>query len=291
MLCTKCKEDKPIDRFIIKKDRKNQFCKDCHNAFCRKKWKDRRVKAIELLGNKCNKCGYDKNYAALEFHHLDPSTKEANWNQIRKWAWSKLVEELKKCILLCANCHRELHNPNDIRENYTGIDNLLLNKVEITPTGKCLICDEDVYGTIYCSRKCSNFGQRKVKRPSKETLEKDIEQLPFTTIGKKYGVSDNTIRKWAKDYNIKIEKKLFILEDKKCLLCNNNFKPHNKKQVYCSKNCYRNSKKPIKEELIRSIKELDLKEVVDKYNVNRSTIRRWLIYYDLPTKIKEVKQI
>ena len=60
---------------------------------------------------KCSKCGYDKCFAAIDFHHIDPSTKESN---IGSLFWLKMnekrIEELKKCMPLCANCHREEHN-------------------------------------------------------------------------------------------------------------------------------------------------------------------------------------
>lgn len=55
----------------------------------------------------------------------------------------------------------------------------------------------------YCSHSCATFSTRKVDRPSKSDLEKLIWEKPFTEIGKDYGVSDNTIRKWCKAYGIK----------------------------------------------------------------------------------------
>lgn len=72
----------------------------------------RKIEFINLLGGKCSNCGYFKNITALEFHHINPknklfsldSRKLANGNKI------KLMDELKKCTLLCSNCHRELHN-------------------------------------------------------------------------------------------------------------------------------------------------------------------------------------
>ncbi len=75
---------------------------------------ERRKQLIEYLGAECLNCKYNKNYSALEFHHLDSSTKsfgitlrECSNNKLEK-----LFEEAKKCILLCSNCHRELHNPH-----------------------------------------------------------------------------------------------------------------------------------------------------------------------------------
>lgn len=75
---------------------------------------DRKRKAIQLKGGKCQKCGYDKCIAALAFHHRDPSTKDTIKTYDAKeslWArkWSFILKEIEKCDLLCANCHMEEH--------------------------------------------------------------------------------------------------------------------------------------------------------------------------------------
>jgi hypothetical protein len=64
---------------------------------------------IELLGGKCCRCGYSKCYEALEFHHTDPNTKMFDWKKARSVSYDKMVAEVKKCNLVCANCHREIH--------------------------------------------------------------------------------------------------------------------------------------------------------------------------------------
>ena len=80
------------------------------NAYCVERWRNRKVKAVEYLGGKCCKCGYNKCIWALEFHHRNPNEKEATWTKMRLWSESRLLKELDKCDLLCANCHRELHS-------------------------------------------------------------------------------------------------------------------------------------------------------------------------------------
>ncbi len=70
-------------------------------------------KAIEYKGGKCSICGYNTCVAALQFHHLDPKEKEFSLSHdghARKWETVK--QELDKCILVCANCHAEIHNGN-----------------------------------------------------------------------------------------------------------------------------------------------------------------------------------
>lgn len=72
-----------------------------------------RKKAIKLMIetlkiNGCAICGYDKCNAALVFHHVNPEDKKFNLGNFRQPV-DKIVEEINKCILLCANCHREIH--------------------------------------------------------------------------------------------------------------------------------------------------------------------------------------
>jgi 5-methylcytosine-specific restriction endonuclease McrA len=69
-----------------------------------------RSTAVEYKGGRCQVCGYDRCIEALEFHHLDPAQKDfgiSHKGYTR--SWEKVKEEVDKCILLCANCHREFH--------------------------------------------------------------------------------------------------------------------------------------------------------------------------------------
>lgn len=69
-----------------------------------------KMKAVEHKGGKCALCGYDKCAQALHFHHLDPATKAFGLSsQGLTRSWTTVKTELDKCILLCANCHAEVH--------------------------------------------------------------------------------------------------------------------------------------------------------------------------------------
>lgn len=73
----------------------------------------RKHELIMLKGGKCEICGYSKNYAALSFHHLDPTQKELSLDA-RTLSGSRmeiLKDEVSKCQLLCQNCHMEIHYP------------------------------------------------------------------------------------------------------------------------------------------------------------------------------------
>ncbi|UCG92864.1 MAG: HNH endonuclease [candidate division WOR-3 bacterium] len=76
----------------------------------RRKRKKIRLKAIEYKGGKCEICGYKRCPEAMEFHHLNGSKKDfgiSHKGYTR--SWEKVKVELDKCIMLCANCHREVH--------------------------------------------------------------------------------------------------------------------------------------------------------------------------------------
>lgn len=68
-----------------------------------------RERAIAYLGGSCRICGYDKCFSAMDFHHLDPLGKDFTISEAMT-SWERIQPELDKCDLLCANCHREVHD-------------------------------------------------------------------------------------------------------------------------------------------------------------------------------------
>ena len=76
-----------------------------------KRRKKLREMAVEYKGGKCVFCGYAKDIVALDFHHLDESRKDFGLSQRGLTrSWERIKQELDKCILVCANCHREIHS-------------------------------------------------------------------------------------------------------------------------------------------------------------------------------------
>lgn len=66
--------------------------------------------AVEHKGGRCSSCGYDRCLEALEFHHLDTTKKDFGISEGGySRSWAKVRAEIEKCVLVCANCHRELH--------------------------------------------------------------------------------------------------------------------------------------------------------------------------------------
>ena len=77
----------------------------------KKRRKKLKEKSVEYLGGMCCKCGYNKCFEALEFHHKDPTQKDFGISyKGHTKSWNNIKKELDKCILVCANCHREIHS-------------------------------------------------------------------------------------------------------------------------------------------------------------------------------------
>lgn len=98
-------------------------CKNTHNnkiyqTYSNQKDKGiiRKLELIAMKGNKCEMCGYNKNYTALCFHHLNPDTKlfKLDARNCSNKKFETLLIEANKCQLLCHNCHMEIHYPDAI---------------------------------------------------------------------------------------------------------------------------------------------------------------------------------
>jgi hypothetical protein len=100
MKCSQCGKS-----FKFKSNTHNTTTK-CIACWWRNRHRINKSKAIKLKGGKCQNCGYNKYNGALAFHHIDPNVKEYALN---RGSWTQMNKELKKCVLLCFNCHQELH--------------------------------------------------------------------------------------------------------------------------------------------------------------------------------------
>ncbi|HEV2112335.1 MAG TPA: hypothetical protein VGT99_13335 [Gammaproteobacteria bacterium] len=106
------------------KGRQRKYCsRICKNADTNNRYQNyvsqqargqrRKLDMIAERGGRCERCGYRKNYAALTWHHLEPSEKsfELDLRAMSNRSDVVLREEIAKCRLLCANCHAETHHP------------------------------------------------------------------------------------------------------------------------------------------------------------------------------------
>lgn len=66
---------------------------------------------MQLFGGRCKVCGYKKYAGALDFHHINPKTKSFTISvKGLSYSWDSVLEEARKCVLLCKNCHTEVGN-------------------------------------------------------------------------------------------------------------------------------------------------------------------------------------
>ena len=113
-ICSKCGKELPVTEFYWRNKAKNirrSDCKNCHKEYVKNKYKERHDE-IQKIKNSlcCAKCG-DTRFYVLDFHHIDIENKENGIAQMLRnnTSWDKIEEEMKKCVPLCANCHREFH--------------------------------------------------------------------------------------------------------------------------------------------------------------------------------------
>lgn len=111
--CPMCLVVKEPNEFYRRRKNKSLsvYCKLCSNLQTTRRQRKFKEQCISYKGGKCERCGYSSCNSALEFHHLDPKHKDFAISHARLTAFStKVIEELDKCIMLCANCHREIHS-------------------------------------------------------------------------------------------------------------------------------------------------------------------------------------
>ena len=117
MKCVKCGqiEKRPYKVKTGKRKGKIQsYCRKCNHQNTLNRQREFKRKCVEYKGGKCVVCGYNKYLGSLDFHHIDPSKKDFNLSHARQTSFIKnqdaIQKELDKCILVCKNCHCEIHN-------------------------------------------------------------------------------------------------------------------------------------------------------------------------------------
>lgn len=198
----------------------------------KKFWRNQiKARGVQALGGKCILCGQVYEDCCFDFHHLEPTKKEFTISQMNTngaRSWLNIRDELKKCTLLCSNCHRLVHNgykeieiKNYFNDDFYDWDLCNAKSVSIK-TGEVLdanyICPEcggekssKAEICIHCNAKKS-----RIFEVEREELKQMIYTMPFTKVGEYFGVSDNAIRKRCKTFGLptkKTEIKQYSAED------------------------------------------------------------------------------
>ena len=91
--------------------------------------------AIAYKGGACQRCGYAACEAALTFHHTEPARKDLSLSgEGMTRSWQRVRAELDKCILLCANCHAEIHSRQHVFRSIAGECKHWVNSANVRPT-------------------------------------------------------------------------------------------------------------------------------------------------------------
>ena len=162
-----------------------------------KEWRrNTKIKLIAGFGGKCAVCGIIDDPCIYDIHHIDPSEKDFTISsKIR--SWSSLVDEAKKCILLCAPCHRKHHvGLIELPSNPFLFNDELANLVDQKSNIPCPICaSEKPLGQITCSRVCARKKRETTVWDTNDVVDLYNKHQRFSIVGSILGVSDVAVKK------------------------------------------------------------------------------------------------
>jgi len=182
-------------------------------------WRRRtKIRLIEYKGGECELCGFNEKIpGAYDFHHKDPEKKDFSIASNGNCHNLEILKaEVDKCLLLCKICHAQIHETRDAKEieaeweiaissPWKKYDKVVDGKYTYGETN-CLSCLKKFtkfsINQKYCSHECQSKYRRKCERPDKETLKQKLDDSSYCAVGQEYRVSDNTVRKWAKQYSL-----------------------------------------------------------------------------------------
>lgn len=168
-----------------------------------KRWrKNTKERIIESMGGECVCCGYKKSTAALELHHIEPLEKEFAISSVLAncISWKRIVDELRKCVLVCSNCHKEIHFcDRDLPEKYITFDESfsdykLLEKED--QMDECPVCfGKKLKKQQTCSLSCAGKLRGKVDWDSVNLSEMLKKHKSYEAVGRELGVTGASVKK------------------------------------------------------------------------------------------------
>ena len=197
--CYKCGETKEQSEFSINENKKDKLNAECQKKYFKEYYKNNKQKCINAteqnrkskryifdklkLKSGCSNCGYKTHAAALEFHHIDPKSKVFTIGSNYHLPLDIVQQEIDKCIILCANCHRIEHYKNNHHE-YKAIKKTK-KRVAFTKINRYV------------------KGLKPRKRCSMpENLEQQLWEKPAEVIAKEIGISGTYLSRYCKKNKI-----------------------------------------------------------------------------------------
>ena len=166
-----------------------------------KKWRRAtKTRIVASMGGKCQCCEYNRCQDSLDLHHINPSDKEMGFGAIRAnpKAWPTIVAELRKCVLVCRNCHGELHNGmRSLPEHYDTFDESYADyRVVSEDLGTpCPVCHKlKASHNKYCSLSCSSKARERVDWDNIPLLEM-LKTRSRSSVAEELGISGVAVRK------------------------------------------------------------------------------------------------
>lgn len=168
-----------------------------------KRWRTKsKVWAVRYAGGRCQVCGYDKFLGNLVFHHVKDKLHDISRMIATHQSWEKVMEEVDKCVLLCANCHGEVHGgmtecPTiNVEEREKNLSELISER----PTPKkyamkpCKECGKPICGAVsFCSKVCLAKNYLTVDWP--KDLADLVAASSMRSVARRLGVSDKAVAK------------------------------------------------------------------------------------------------
>ena len=157
--------------------------------------------ATKYCGDKCQLCGYDSYIGNLVFHHIDPATKQGEVCRLiaRCQSWATILTEINKCVLVCHNCHGEIHaglkqcpeiDINARQEILASFEKPL----PLTKQFHRCPCSKIIKRTIkFCSKRCYYLHRQVIAWP--ENLPDLVKSTSKCAVALALGVSDKAVAK------------------------------------------------------------------------------------------------
>ena len=298
-----CKKHGLGYHYITTENNKPRYrCCECSKETSQKRdtKKERQTKTqqiVDYMGGCCIICGYNKSNYSLECHHEDPTKKEHTIAQLKNKKWDTILKEIDKCILVCSNCHRDIHSQNEILDNIANRHNWKFRKLIYQfNEEKCFICgNNSIYNVAYHhidpSIKCFTISDGIATGKSLEEITNECKKcvLLCHNCHREYHYDDNYHQdvQFISTFKEELYQE-YLLEEEKNKEPKNICKQCGKKtnnDTYCSYECShisnRKVDRPSKEELSILIENNTYDNIGKMFGVSGNAVKKWIKKYEL----------